>query len=84
MSSVSDISEGELRVVGTTLEKRCSQGADVQPGDAEIRLDVSGRALTACPVFHRHGDGCSFVAFETGERRDRARLFCRGVQQCGA
>lgn len=82
MNSISDITEGELRAVGTTLEGRHGRDADAGPGDAEIRLDVSDRELTGCPVIHRHADGCHLVVFET-RRRSRAESFYRGFPLYG-
>jgi hypothetical protein len=83
MSEISDITEGELWVVTTTLGERYGRGVDVQLADAEIRLDVSDRELTSCPVCYWSADDCSFVVFKTGDRRYRAQFFYRGFQQYG-
>ncbi|MGD2083687.1 MAG: hypothetical protein PVF91_12025 [Chromatiales bacterium] len=83
MDQISDITEGELWVVETTLKERYGGDVDAQLADSEVRLNVSDRELTACPVLYWSADGCNFVVFKTGDRRYRAQFFYRGFQQYG-
>jgi hypothetical protein len=83
MKQIPDITESELWVVRTTLEERFGRGVDIELADSEIRLSVSDRELTACPVLYWRAEDCNFVVFKTGDRRYRCQFFYRGFQQYG-
>jgi hypothetical protein len=83
MIQIPDVTESELWTVKTTLRERYDCDFDIQLADSEIRLNVSDRELTQCPVIYWNAEGCNFVVFKTGERRYRSQFFYRGYQQYG-
>jgi hypothetical protein len=84
MAEIPDITDSERWIIQTTLRERYRHEVEVQLADAEIRLHVSDRELSTCPVLFWNGeDGCHFVLFKVGERRYRCQFFYRVHQQMG-
>ncbi|MCU7914390.1 MAG: hypothetical protein KZQ65_00470 [Candidatus Thiodiazotropha sp. (ex Gloverina cf. vestifex)] len=83
MPEIPDITESEHWVIDTTLVERYGQKVETQIADAEIRLMLSDRELTSCPVVYWDAEGCNFIIFKTGSRKYRCQFFYRGYQQYG-
>lgn len=84
MAQIPDITESERWVMQTTLKERYRHEVELQLGDADIRLHVSDRELTSCPVIYwTADDGCNFVIFKTGERNYRCQFFFKPYKQMG-
>ncbi|MEG7523642.1 MAG: hypothetical protein M3H12_11145 [Chromatiales bacterium] len=83
MPEISDITDTERWIIDTTLKERYDRDVPLQLADAEIRLMLSDRELTSCPVVYWNEEECNFVLFKTGDRRYRCQFFYRGYQQYG-
>ncbi|KOR31278.1 hypothetical protein TI04_01645 [Achromatium sp. WMS2] len=81
MNKISDISNTELWLLESTLKERYGKKIDIEPGEAEIRLNPADRELTMCPVLYWRVDNCNFVVFKTGDNLYRCQFFYRLFQQ---
>lgn len=81
MSEIPDITDSELWIIETTLAERYGCKVERQTADAEIRLMPSDRALSSCPASDWHLEGCNFIIFKTGSRKNRCQFFYHGYQQ---
>ena len=84
MTQIPDVTETEKWIMQTTLKERYGRDTEIQLADAEIRLHISDRELTSCPVIFWQGqDGCSFVVFKSAERGYRAQFYYKPYKQMG-
>lgn len=83
MPEIPDINNTERWILETTLKERYGKSMEYQLADADIRLHLSDRETTACPVIYWEADGCHFAIFKTGEKKYRCQFFYRGYQQYG-
>ena len=84
MAQIPDITDTEQWVMQTTLKERYGRDIELQLADAEVRLHVSDRELTTCPIIlWTAGGGCNFVIVKTGERHYRSQFFYKPYKQMG-
>jgi hypothetical protein len=83
MPEIPDITDSEHWIIDTTLKERYGSAIETQIADAEIRLMLSDKELSSCPVVYWKEEGCNFVIFKTGDRKYRCQFFYRGYQQYG-
>lgn len=83
MNAIPDFTDTELWVIRTTLKERYGHDAELQFGDAELRLDPVKPILTECPAVAWQGHEATFVIFKTGEGRYRAQFFYNVREQYG-
>ena len=83
MIQIPDLSDSELWTVKTTLRERYGRDTDIELADSEIRLNVSDRDLTQCPVVYWGAEGCHFVVFKTGDHNYRSQFYYRVHQMFG-
>lgn len=83
MAIISDINDTELWVINVTLRERYGRDVDIQVADSEVRLSLSDRDLTECPLAYWKEEGCHFAIMKTGDQRYRCQFFYRNYQQFG-
>ena len=83
MPEIADINTTEKWIIETTLKERYGKTIEYQIADADIRLHLSDRETTSCPLLYWEVDECHFTIFKTGEKNYRCQFFYRGYQQYG-
>ena len=83
MPEIPDITDSEHWIIESTLRERYGRDIEIQLADAEIRLMLSDRELSSCPVVYWSDEDCNFVIFKSGARKYRCQFFYRGYQQYG-
>ncbi|MDH5572430.1 MAG: hypothetical protein OEY89_11745, partial [Gammaproteobacteria bacterium] len=75
----------ELWTLESTLKERWGEDSDIelQLADADVRLSLSDRESTECPMVIWIHNGCNFVVMKTGIQNYRCQFFYRGYQQYG-
>jgi len=83
MSSIPDIKDSELWILGTSLKERYGREVEIQLADTDVRLHAGDRELTPCPTFYWEAGDCHFVIFKTGEHLYRCQFYYQAYKQFG-
>jgi hypothetical protein len=81
MAQIADINTTEKWILETTLKERYGEVMPYQLADADIRLHLSDREVTPCPVIYWEHKACHFVIFKTGDKKYRCQFFYKPYQQ---
>ncbi len=83
MSTVTDYTEAEQKLVTQTLLERYGSAVPTQVADADIELITGSGTLTTCPVLYWEARGANFVVFKIADSRYRAQFYYSDVEQFG-
>ena len=79
MPEIADINTTEKWIIETTLKERYGKPIEYQLADADIRLHLSDRETTSCPLLYWEMDACHFTTFKTGEKNTDASFFIAAI-----
>ena len=72
---IPDFNDTELWAIRQAVSERSRKEIDIQSADAELRLDLSDRERTLCPVVYWNEQGRHFEIFKVGEKNFSNQFF---------
>lgn len=83
MTTISDFTDAEQKLVSASLFERYGKLIPIQLADSELQLDVYSNELTLCPTIYWAERGAQFVVCKVAADRYRCQFFYSETEQYG-